>query len=155
MQIKFKFHLVATLTNSGTILLLLKVHQFVINKFVDNLFFLREEGSFYGLYLVSIFLISWLAPFAIYLSKNYKKHFFIFLFSLWIIIFIIITYKLIYNFHQDFYPSNGLLNYSIENCMYIFFKQETLSISILVSIVIYINQIIIGRKLLPIRYRKI
>lgn len=154
MNKNIKFHLVSTIVNGISVLMLLKVHQFIIDSFIDDLFFLRNEPNFELIYFSSIFLFSWLAPFSIYKFKNYRKHFILFLFSLFFFLFSIIGYEIFNGFQNEIEYYNGLLDYCLKKSNYILFKEETLIASILISISIYVNQMIIGKKILPKLYIK-
>ncbi len=154
MKKNIKFHLTCTIINFILILLLLKTHEYIIDKFIDNLFFIRVEENFYKIYLISLFLFSWLATFAIYKFINYKKHFIIFLISLLLSIFLFIAYDIFNDIQNEIKYYNSFLDYCYRKSYYILFKEETLVASILISISIYLSQMIIGKKLLPKMYIK-
>ncbi|OEK08997.1 hypothetical protein A8C32_13960 [Flavivirga aquatica] len=153
MKKNFKFHLIATIINIVLIIFLLKIHEYVIDEFIDDLFFIRAEENFYLIYLISIFLFSWLATFTIYKFKNYKKHFIVFLSSLLLFIFSLIVYDIFSNIKIDIEYYDGFFNYCLKKSYYVLFKEETLIASIIISVSIYISQMVIGKKLLPKMYR--
>ncbi len=154
MNKSIKFHLVSTIINVLSISILLKVHEYVIDTFIDKLFFIRGQENFYFIYITSIFLFSWLATFTIHKFKNYRKHFFVFLFSLLLFQFSLIIYDVFTGLQSGIEYYNSLLDYCLKKSYSILFKEEILITSILISTLIYTNQMIIGKKLLPAKYIK-
>ena len=154
MKKNIKFHLIATITNSVLILFLLKSHEYIIDTFIDNLFFIRAEENFYLIYLTSLFLFSWLFTFTIYKFKNYRKHFIVFFFSLLVFLFLLIIYDVFNGYQNNIEYYDSFLDYCLKKSYYILFKEEALIAAILISFSVYVSQTIIGKKLLPEIYKQ-
>lgn len=153
MTSKIKFHLLSSLLNIFSIILLMNIHEYIINQFIDDLFFIRASENFMMIYLIPIFLFSWLAPFSIYKFKNHRKHYLVFLIAFFLIIIIFCAYDIFSHVtkYEEYY--DGRLDYIIKRSVNICIKEETLIASFLISTLIYLNQLIIGKKLLPTKYK--
>ena len=151
---KVIFHIVSTLSNSIVISLIFKFHQFIIDSYIDDLFFLRNERNFSTVYLFSIFLASPLATFLIYKSKKYNNHLYLIFFLIFGFVCLLIFYDLTINYNGYIEYYEGMFDYLIKKSFYILIKEETLIASLVISISLYSVQTIIGKKLLPTWYKK-
>ena len=154
MTDKVKFHFLASLLNIFLIFLLMNLHEYVIEKYIDShAFFARMGAYFYKIYALSLFIISWVAPFSIYKFKNYKKHFYLFLSFFLLVIILLIGYNILLHItsYKEYY--NDISHYIIERSIFIGIKEETLIASFFISTLIYFSQMIIGKKLLPTLYK--
>ncbi|GGX14619.1 hypothetical protein [Aquimarina muelleri] len=150
MKDNIKFHIVSSILNASIIGVLMIVHGLIAEK-IDYLFSIRIPVYFDLIYLISAFIISWVAPFMIYKIKNYKKHFFALLIFYWILILFFLIFEYINNLeYTDAY--NGNLGY-LKHCFTtVLIEEYVILISILLSVIIYCCQFLIGRVFIPVLY---
>lgn len=149
---KLKFHLISSLTNFILVFLLYKLHSYIIDKFIDKLFFIRIEENFSFIYLTSLLVISFISTFLIYIVNDYRKHFYILLLLMLLITFSLILYDLIIKYDEMIEYYQSFFDYLRKRTFYILIKEETLIASILISGTIYYSQMKLGKKLLPNLY---
>jgi hypothetical protein len=154
MNNKIKFHLLSSIGNFILILSLFTGHEHIINQYIDHLFSIRVEYNFMAIYMISLLLLSWIAPLTIYKFKKHKKHFLIFIIAFLVLIITLITYDILSHIveYEKYY--DGRLDFIIKKIIYVSIKEETLIASLLIGTVIYFNQLFIGKKLLPKRYNE-
>ena len=153
MKNKIKFHLICFVLNAVIVTILMNIHAYIIENFIDrHAFFARMGEYFHSIYLCSIFIFSWLFSFAIY-KFEIKKHFKVFILSLLSILLLYTIIIILDNWDENIDRNGNALNYLYRSFYYVLFKEQTLIASFLITIVIYLNQMIIGKKLLPALYK--
>ena len=152
MKSIIKFHIASSILNASIIGVLMIIHSLIAEN-IDYLFLIRIPVYFDLMYLISAFIISWVAPFMIHKIKNYKKHFYVLLAFYWILILSFLVFEYIHNLkHVDAY--NGISGY-IKHCLTsVLVKDYTVLISVILSAVIYCFQLLIGRVFIPVLYKE-
>ncbi len=150
MKAIIKFHIASSILNASIIGVLMSVHSLIAED-LDYLFFIRIPVYFNFIYLLSAFIISWIAPFMIHKIKNYKKHFLILLTFYGILILSFLAFEYVHNLeYTDAYHGN--LGY-IKHCITtVLTGDHTVLISILLSAVIYGVQLLVGKVFTPELY---
>jgi len=135
---KFLFHLLSFNLNGllvfGAYLLYYYVMVLIFPKFPYG-----GKGYSNELMVFNIFIISFFTPFLIYIVKNHKFH--LFLIIIIEIIFFGLVIFLYFNGHGE--KLNGFYHNVLISAPYI----------IIISILIYVVQLILGKKLLPTKYK--
>lgn len=145
-----KFHITSSILSASIIGTFMVVHDLITER-IDYFFSIRIPIYFNFIYLISAFVVSWVAPFMIYKIKNYKKHFFVLLVFYGILILSFLIFEYISDLeHTDAY--HGSLGY-LKHCITtVIVEEQTILISILLSAVIYCCQLLVGRVFIPISY---
>lgn len=148
---KKKFHLLSFIINIPLIFLSAYICSIVLTELNnDDLYFVKKGAYFNKLVTLLFFFFSWLSTFTIYLYKNYKKHFIIFVFINTILSF---SNPLIYNISEFLKSEEREFFSNLYSSMTTCFK-ETILLIIFTSLFIHFSQMIIGKKLLPKLYKQ-
>lgn len=151
MKNSIKFHIVGSILNTSVIGVFMSMHSLILAEF-DYLFFIRIPVYFNLIYFISVFVISWIAPFMIYKIKNYKKHFVVLLGLYWVLILCLLALEYILNL-EYLGAYHGFFWY-IKHCITkVLITEQTILISILLSVVIYYCQLLVGSVFMPVLYR--
>ena len=143
-----KYHITTTIVNIVLIVIVLNIFQEIYEMF-DKLYFVKKGHHFAVFFTYSLFLFSWLAPFIIYKIKNYKRHFYYF-FTVNILVTILVRiYQYsVFTFDRGYKYDVKILLKSIWGNII-----EIIAPLLVISILVYISQNFIGKKLLPEKYK--
>lgn len=144
----FRFHLISWVGNFLLIFTLYKSHSYIIDEYIDELFFIRVEENFIFIYVFSMLVVSFFSTFLIYLVQDYRKHFYVILLFMFMLLFLVLSYDLIVRYSSIISYYQSFFDYLKNRIFYILIRQETLISVFFISITIYYAQMFMGKKIL-------